>query len=271
MNNKQLELLNEIKVKMFYDPSKTLSEQTAYERQLDRIFSKPETASKYIEEMARYKHEIIGLASFGAFFIPFIGPFLSLGLELSDAALYAQEGDEYMAGLSLMFSLIPFFEIIPGAKKFSRDAAAKILKKLRANAKLTPEEKEFVKTLVSNKKVLKTKLLTEVMFKILVKMPISKQVLFLHKLSLKFPTIFKLSNVVFKIGGVYLAWDTIAKYFKIVPGVLSNEEKEKIENIDPKKLTKVFLEYTEENIKKLNEAQTDSLTQYLSKMPANLK
>ena len=28
MNNKQLELLNEIKVKMFYDPSKTLSEQT---------------------------------------------------------------------------------------------------------------------------------------------------------------------------------------------------------------------------------------------------
>ena len=141
MNQKQLKLLNEIKVKMFYDPSKTLSEQTAFERQLDRTFSTPEGAENFLKTFQPYRHEIIQLAAFGLMFIPYVGPVISTSLELADAALYASEGDKYMAGLSAALSMIGL-PLWPGAKKYTKDFILKTIKKSRLNSRLTKEESE---------------------------------------------------------------------------------------------------------------------------------
>jgi len=266
MNQKQLKLLNEIKVKMFYDPSKTLSEQTAFERQLDRTFSTPEGAENFLKTFQPYRHEIIQLAAFGLMFIPYVGPVISTSLELADAALYASEGDKYMAGLSAALSMIGL-PLWPGAKKYTKDFILKTIKKSRLNSRLTKEESEFLIGLAKNSRYIKIKSLNNLLVKIFVKLPLSKKVLFLAKLSKKYPNTFNLSSLIFKIGGVYISYNTLAKYFGILPGTVNNEEKNVIKNSDSEDYNKVGVDFIISGTKPMTDEQLDSAAQYLSKLP----
>ena len=76
----------------------------------------------------------IGLAIFGG---P-AGMILAAAIDGVDAALYFQEGDNFMGGLALIFLLIPgndllklYFKKYPGAKAFTKKTLIAILEKLR--------------------------------------------------------------------------------------------------------------------------------------------
>ena len=54
------------------------------------------------------QHTKNSILSFGAAFIPVIGPFISAGIGIADAKLYYDEGDKKGAGLTAAFSMLPF-------------------------------------------------------------------------------------------------------------------------------------------------------------------
>jgi hypothetical protein len=258
-------IVNEILVKMFYDPSKTLTEQTAFERQLDRTFSTPETAQQYLEDIGKYKHEIIQIAAIGSFFIPFVGPLMSLGLDLAGSALYASEGNKYDAGLMLAFSLIPFVELvgkIPSVKKLGRDGLSKLLKKTRTKSKLSVDEVNALKDLSKEQKWLKSTMTKKLMYRLFLQLPLSKMVKFVYLLSQKYPTVFNLSKIILQIAGIRISFDKLAQYYGFLPNKLSDSEEEKIkgleENYKPEKVSKVMTDFLDKKLNMLSPEERDS-------------
>ena len=73
-------------------------------------------------------HILMTVLAIGTAFIPVAGPFISAGIGLADAAMYYKEGDKYMTGLTLAFSLIPGLQLIPGFKNITKQSLVKILK-----------------------------------------------------------------------------------------------------------------------------------------------
>jgi hypothetical protein len=100
-------------------------------------------------------HTLNTILAIGAGFIPVIGPFISAGIGLYDAASYYQEGDKKTAGLSAMFSLFPgatsLISKIPGAKELGEEGLSKLSLKLSKNLKLNKLENEVVKWISDNK------------------------------------------------------------------------------------------------------------------------
>ena len=60
-----------------------------------------------VDFVKKNRHEIIDVLSVATFFIPIVGPFISVGLEGVNSAMYLVEGDHLGAGLSAIFMLIP--------------------------------------------------------------------------------------------------------------------------------------------------------------------
>lgn len=146
--------IQEISRLMSYDRSKTLLEQdTMFTRQLDRIYSNPESASKFNNEMGQYRHEILDGLSILTFFVPVVGPLLSLGIELGNAALYAAEGNKEMAGLSAAFALIPggeYIRQIPAIKNVSKSTIIKIFQRANKGKALSKADQEILEAVAEN-------------------------------------------------------------------------------------------------------------------------
>ena len=53
-------------------------------------------------------HTLMTVLAIGTAFIPVVGPFISAGIGLADAAMYYKEGDKTSAGVTAAFSMIPF-------------------------------------------------------------------------------------------------------------------------------------------------------------------
>ena len=106
------------------------------------------------------QHDLLVLLEFGTYFIPLVGPFISSGFTLLDAGLYYKEGDKYMAGLCLMFSMLPgclsLTKKIPGIKQLGRKGLFEVLQKFKSKKPFTKTEKEFVESLVKNSKLVMT-------------------------------------------------------------------------------------------------------------------
>lgn len=250
---------------MFYDTKKTLTEQTAFERQLDRTFSTPEGAEKYITEMGQYKHEILQIGSIATLFIPVVGPLISLGLDLADSALYASEGDKYNAGLMLAFSLIPFGELIakiPAVKKIGRDGLANLLKKTKTNSKLTADEVNALKGIATEEKWLKSSMTKNLIYKLFLKLPLSKVVKFVYRLSKQHPNLFKLSSIILQIAGIKISFDKLAQYYDLKPNNLSDEEKARIKKLedtyDEEKVAESLTDYIDNKLNQLSPEERDS-------------
>ena len=229
------QILKDILLKMNYDLSKSLNEnieeqESSFTRNLDRIYSKPETAREFNREMAEFvsehKHTLLDIASIGALFIPVFGPLLSLGLELANAGLYYSEGDDYMAGFSLAFSLIPggeLFAKIPAIKKLGRNGLADIIKKVRMNRRLTKDEMEvFQKIVKESDWISKTaKLNASILIKaqkILKRMNLKDLVYSVYKFSKKYPKTFNISKLGLSIGGVFYTFEKLAEIYGLKPG-----------------------------------------------------
>jgi hypothetical protein len=95
-------------------------------------------------------HTILQVLEIGTAFIPYIGPMVSAGIGLEDAALYYKEGDKKSAALTAAFSMIPgigtLVAKIPGVKKLGEKGMAALASKISKGGKnLTPQEIEITK------------------------------------------------------------------------------------------------------------------------------
>jgi hypothetical protein len=236
---KKEEILRDILLKMSYDSSKTLNEnieeqETAFTRYLDKVYSEPESATKYNKDMSKisapvfdlvyeYRHGLLDIAAFGTMFIPVVGPFISLGLELANSALYYAEGENYSGGLALAFALIPFGEIlrnIPGVDKIGVKGLKKLLQKTAIkNAKYTEDEIKVLKSINDNKKWIKTRASREVIketIKVAFKgQPLKKIITTVYYLGKRNPKLLNISKTGLTIGGLWYSFDKLAEIYSI--------------------------------------------------------
>lgn len=225
------DILKDILLKMSYDPSKSLNEnieeqESSFTRNLDRIYSRPDTAREFNRDMAQLtkeqRHLLMDIAAFGTLFIPVVGPFLSLGLELANAGLYYAEGDKEGAGFALAFALIPMGELvgkIPAVRNLGRNGLASLIKKARTGGRLTKTEAEAVEQINKNKKWLTLKASKEAS-KIFIKGKLKKATLKdivygVYKFAKKHPNKFSLTKNGLLLGGIWYSYAKLVEIYGI--------------------------------------------------------
>lgn len=183
---------------------------------------------EYFKDLNEYRHEILQISAFGSLFIPVVGPFISLGLELADASLYYSEGDKYMAGFSLAFSLIPGAELamkIPSIKKLTKESLVKIMRFFRYGKKskvvLNETEKIAAEEIAKNSKWIKlTSLLNLVKLSLktlIQKLSLRQFVKFILKWKKNNKIKFAILNMTIQIGGIMYTYDKLAEMLGISP------------------------------------------------------
>jgi hypothetical protein len=88
-------------------------------------------------------HSFMTVLQIGTAFIPLVGPFISMGIGLADAAMYYNEGDKKTAGLIGVFSMIPGIGGLAskmGLSSWTAKALGEIGKKISLGSKLSPAE-----------------------------------------------------------------------------------------------------------------------------------
>lgn len=101
-------------------------------------------------------HTIATILSIGTAFIPVVGPFISAGIGLADAALYYKEGDKNAAGLTAAFSMIPFISMIPGVKQLGSKGMALLASKVANGSKsFTASEIQVLNAIKENESLIR--------------------------------------------------------------------------------------------------------------------
>ena len=96
-------------------------------------------------------HTLMTVLAIGTAFIPVVGPFISAGIGLADAAMYYKEGDKTSAGVTAAFSMIPFIGKIPGVKELGSKGMALLGSKLAKGIKVfSPAETKILNTIKQN-------------------------------------------------------------------------------------------------------------------------
>lgn len=215
--------IQEISRLMSYDRSKTILEQeTMFTRNLDRIYSKPESAKKFNAEIHKYRHEILDALAIATFFIPLVGPLLSLGIEAGNAALYAAEGDKEMAALAAAFALIPggeYIRQIPAIKNVSKSTIIKIFQKANKGKALSKSDQKILEAVAENSNKIGRLAKIGTLGKMLssfAKLSLKQRIIVLYKLIKLFPGMGAqgtgLFNVAIQIAGISY---TVPKLFQI--------------------------------------------------------
>lgn len=125
---------------------------TDYEK---RELSKIDAQQKRIGD----PHDVLSVLELGTLFIPVVGPFISAGFGLGNAALYYKEGDKKSAGLFALFSVLPFVGKIPAVKQLGKKGMELLGQKLLkqgTKASLSPIETNVLKELNKNKTLIKS-------------------------------------------------------------------------------------------------------------------
>jgi hypothetical protein len=107
------------------------------------------------------KHTVMTILQIGTAFIPLIGPFISAGIGLADAAMYYNEGDKKTAGLVGIFSIIPGIGGLAskmGLDKVSAKVLANVGKKIGSGAKLTNGEVQIANKIAKNRHLLQSEI-----------------------------------------------------------------------------------------------------------------
>jgi hypothetical protein len=95
-------------------------------------------------------HNLLMITSLASAFIPIVGPFVSAGIQLSDAGMYYQEGNTEMAGMSAMFALIPGSGVLLSKLPILKNINPSLLNKWKVGKTITPIEKEALDVLGKN-------------------------------------------------------------------------------------------------------------------------
>jgi hypothetical protein len=92
-------------------------------------------------------HTVMTIAAFGTAFIPLVGPFISSGIAMADAAMYYKQGDTKTAGLVGLFSLIPVIGGLAaklGLGQVTSKIMSEIAKKISFGGKFSAAEVQIV-------------------------------------------------------------------------------------------------------------------------------
>lgn len=131
-----------------------LKEQSSYEK---AIWDK---STQTLNKMSKVDpHDVLGVLELGTLFIPIVGPLVSAGFGLGNAALYYKEGDTKSAGLFALFSVLPFVGDIPVVKQLGKkgmDVLGQKLLKQGTKVSLSPIETNVLKELNKNKSLIKS-------------------------------------------------------------------------------------------------------------------
>lgn len=124
-----------------------------------------ETVNKVIKNASEIDPHAMNTAlQIGTAFIPYVGPFISAGIGLADAAMYYNEGDKKTAGMVAMFSLMPgvgpLISKIPGIKKLGVKGMSALASKLSKSGSsgLSEAEKQVVNGIAANSELVQTEL-----------------------------------------------------------------------------------------------------------------
>lgn len=179
-------------------------------------------------------HDFFTILQVGSLLIPVVGPAISAGLGVGEAALFYQEGDEFMAGLMLIFSVIPGAgKLVPEFMSLNKASKTRISKFIRSGSKttkITPKEKEVVKKLVQQQSKLKlfgglAKLF--IRFRTMIhKMNPFTFVRFANIMMKKYPPLKSILGEGMMFGGVFLGWGQI---YKKIEETKNKEEQKKLE------------------------------------------
>lgn len=198
---------------------------------------------QFVTDMTKFiydnRHGLLDIAAVGASFIPVVGPFISIGLELGNATLYVSEGDDYSGGLAFAFALIPGGQLIrriPSVKKLGRNGLSVLLKKAK-NPKLvktlSKTEKEVLEQINKNSKwvtLTATKELSKKIAKTSIKkMSLSQLVKFVYSFSKKYPKTYDITTMGLQIGGIWYSYDKLAQIYGLKNKSENNTDKIKQE------------------------------------------
>jgi hypothetical protein len=104
-------------------------------------------------------HLVNQVAQIGALIIPVVGPFISAGIGLADAATYAKEGKNTEAGVSAFFALLPGIGSvvgkIPGVKQLGQKGMQLLATKFLTKAPLNAVEQSVITGINLNKELVK--------------------------------------------------------------------------------------------------------------------
>lgn len=163
-------------------------------------------------------HSILDIAALVTAFVPG-GLLLSAGLEVLNAALYAAKGDEYEAGIRVLFALIPAVELaqkIPGIKKYGKEGVIKILQKAKKTGKLSGDELQVYRDFKNSSKVLKlnaARKAVSLSIKTIIRNPkvtLKQLVELVLRLNKVIPKLFNITTTGLYIGGVLYYYDELA-------------------------------------------------------------
>jgi len=240
---------------MTYDRSKTINEQkpdNLMPYQPDNPRYKKPDGSMDIEKQSRDLkeldiHTLNQVLAIGTFFIPIVGPFISLGFELLDAGFYAKEGDKEMAGLSFAFSLLPMGELlrmVPSVKKYGKKWLLNAVKKAKNGKPVTVTERRAIRSIVENtsqiKKIAKRQLLKKTLQTAFKGLSLTQKIGLMYKLGRTY-NLFNIFRFGLTIGGVYYSYYKLAEIF----GWIEDKNKDEV------KIKKIESEFTSEEDKKM--------------------
>ena len=247
--------------KFGYNPNNPNTLQPALQKQQQSI----KEMTKFFEDN---RHGVLQVAALGTMFIPLVGPFLSLGLELADASLYYKEGDKYMAGLTLAFASIPASQLvlkIPAVKRITKQGLVKILKFMKAGPKskivLNQSEKEAAEQIAKNSKWIRyisaLNLVKSSFSKLLKKLSLRSFIKFMMKWKSNNKIKYAIGHGVIQIGGIMYTYDKLAEMLGIgpngenVPPKVSLKKRQQLEKLfqaEKPKTEKQVLETIDKNL-----------------------
>ena len=205
---------------------------------VNEYLDRPMTEITYpIADFLSEPHNIAMIASIAfSMFGGGIGQVFSLVFDALDVRLYIEEGDYFMAGLAMMFAIIPFGDLMKaylrkyrGAKNFTKKVMKDILEKLKLKKPLTPDEKKFVDAVTSAKqqnKVFWKMVREKIRMTIIGEKPNYVVAFILWLVKKGFLTSQLLVKWGLIIGGVFYSWYKIAEWLGISPDSVKSNKKQ---------------------------------------------
>jgi hypothetical protein len=207
-------------------------------KRVNEYLNRPMTEITYeVADFLSEEHNIAMIASIAfSMFGGGIGQVFSLVFDAIDVGLYIEEGDYFMAGLAMMFAIIPFGDLMkaylrkyPGAKNFTKKVMTDILEKLKLKKPLTPDQKRFVDAVTTAKLQIKAfwKMVREKIRMIIIGEKPNYVVAFIFWLVKKgFLTGQFLLKWGLMIGGIFYSWYKIAEWLGIEQSQVKSNKKQ---------------------------------------------
>jgi len=140
---------------------KIIISEKQYSRLLEQAprYMNPEVVSNVVSKID--PHTVMTILQIGTAFIPLVGPAISMGIGLAEAAMYWNEGDKKTAGLIGVFSIIPGIGGLAsklGLGKWSAKALGEIGKKISLGSKLTPIETQVANRVAQYRQLIQSEM-----------------------------------------------------------------------------------------------------------------